>query len=227
MSEAVRAFFTQWEIYRLCIEHNTLHHREVGAMLRDGLMDLDKPFTFLDLACGDAELTTAALRGTKVASYTGVDFSAPALASAEEKTSPLACIREFLEQDFTRFLRDTRRTFDLTYLGLSLHHLATEEKRAALEDLRRITNTLYLYEPVLHAGETRDECLARWRACMDGPYDIFPPEAREIIWQHVRTSDFPESENDYLEAARVAGFGRAEILFTDSQSFYSLFRFEA
>lgn len=227
MTEAVRAFFTQWEIYRLCIEHNTLHHREVGALLRDGLLALDKPFTFLDLACGDAELTAAALRGTKVASYTGVDFSAPALASAEEKTAPLACTREFLEQDFTHFLRDTRRTFDVTYLGLSLHHLASEDKRAALADLRRITDTLYLYEPILHAGETRDECLARWHACMDGPYDVFPTEAREIIWQHVRTSDFPESPAGYLDAARGAGFRRGEILFTDSQNFYSLFRFEA
>lgn len=62
MSEAVHAFFSQWDIYRLCIEHNTLFHREVGDILRRELQEQTGPFTFLDLACGDAEVTAAALR---------------------------------------------------------------------------------------------------------------------------------------------------------------------
>jgi hypothetical protein len=224
MSDPVHAFFSQWEIYRLCIENNTLHHREVGDILRREWLGREEPFTFLDLACGDADLTAAALRGTKLKSYTGVDFSAPALAAAAEKTAALNVPREFHVQDFTHFLRDHRGTFDLTYLGLSLHHLHTAEKRHALADLRRITNTLYLFEPILHAGETRDECLARWHRAMDGPYDKFPPDARETLWTNVRTSDFPESHEEYLAAARAAGFTSAEILFTDQDSFYSLLR---
>jgi SAM-dependent methyltransferase len=227
MSEAVHAFFSQWEIYRLCIEHNTLHHREVGAILHRELLPQSKPFTFLDLACGDADLTAAALSGTNVRAYTGVDFSAPALASAAERTAALNVPREFHEQDFTRFLSNHRGTFDITYLGLSLHHLQAAEKRRALIDLRRITNTLYLFEPILHSGETRDECLTRWHRTMDGPYDPFPPEARETLWTHVHTSDFPESESTYLGYAREAGFTTAETLFTDTNNFYSLFRFRA
>jgi SAM-dependent methyltransferase len=95
MSEAVHAFFSQWDMYRLCIEHNTLFHREVGNILRRELQEQTGPFTFLDLACGDTELTAEALRGTKVAAYTGVDFSAPAIALAAEKTAALACPRRF------------------------------------------------------------------------------------------------------------------------------------
>ena len=38
MSDPVHTFFSQWEIYRLCIEHNTLHHREVGEILRRELL---------------------------------------------------------------------------------------------------------------------------------------------------------------------------------------------
>jgi len=227
MSDPVHGFFSQWDIYRLCIEHNTLHHREVGEILRRELGSCPEPFTFLDLACGDADLTAAALHGTKVRTYTGVDFSAPALASATEKTAALDIRREFHEQDFTNFLRDHRGTFDITYLGLSLHHLEAPAKRQALADLRRITNTLYLFEPILHAGETREECLARWHRAMDGPYDAFPPEAREAVWTHVRTCDFPESPETYLAAAREAGFHSAETLFTDQRNFYTLFRFQA
>jgi len=227
MSEAVHTFFSQWEIYRLCIEHNTLHHREIGEILRRELRARPEPFTFLDLACGDADLTAAALEDTKVRTYTGIDFSAPALASAAEKTAALHIPREFHEQDFTRFLRDHQGAFDITYLGLSLHHLETPTKRDALADLRRLTNTLYLFEPIFHAGETRDEYLARWHRAMDGPYDPFPPAARESVWTHVRTCDFPESPDTYLAAARAAGFQVGEILFTDRHNFYSLFRFQA
>ncbi|MFM8788942.1 MAG: ubiquinone biosynthesis protein UbiE, partial [Chthoniobacterales bacterium] len=97
MSEAVHAFFSQWEIYRLCIEHNTLFHREVGAILRRELLARAKPFTFLDLACGDADLTAAALRGTRLSAYTGVDFSAPAWAWAGNKTTELGCPRSLHE----------------------------------------------------------------------------------------------------------------------------------
>ena len=117
MSEAVRAFFSQWDIYRLCIEHNTLFHREVGAILRRELQEQSRPFTFLDLACGDAEVTAAALRETKVTAYTGVDFSAPAIALATEKTAALACPCRFREQDFTHFLRDNKEKFDLIFAG--------------------------------------------------------------------------------------------------------------
>ena len=54
MSDPVHAFFSQWDIYRLCIENNTLHHREVGDILRREWLGREEPFTFLDLACGDA-----------------------------------------------------------------------------------------------------------------------------------------------------------------------------
>lgn len=228
MLRDVQAFFTSWEIYRLCIEHNTLHHREVGAILGAELAARSTPFDFLDLACGDAQTSSAALRGTAVKSYTGIDFSAPALELARANTAALGCAREFHEEDFTRFLRAADRQFDIVYLGLSLHHLEMPDKRLAMQGLRAIARapgTLYIYEPVLAAGEPRETCLARWHRAMDGPYDGFPPAARDALWEHVRTSDYPETPEDYIAAARDAGFSGADVLFTDAGGFYSLFKF--
>ena len=133
------------------------------------------------------------------------------------------------KQTSPNFLRDHHSTFDITYLGLSLHHLQTAKREISRTsaDLRRITDTFYLFEPILHAGETRDECLTRWHRAMDGPYDPFPLEARDAIWTHVRTCDLPESPEAYLAAARAAGFNSAETLFTDPSNFYSLFRLTA
>jgi SAM-dependent methyltransferase len=184
MSDPVHSFFSQWEIYRLCIEHNTLFHREVGDILHRELLARTEPFTFLDLACGDADLTAAALRGSKVSTYTGVDFSAPALALAGNKTAELGCPRSLQEADFTHFLRKNKDSFDVIYLGLSLHHLERETKRETMKHLRRAVapgGTLYLFEPILHGDETREGYVARWAAAMDGPYDPFPADARAAL----------------------------------------------
>lgn len=229
MSEVVHAFFSQWEIYRLCIEHNTLFHREVGGILRRELLARTDPFTFLDLACGDAEVTGAALQGTMVSSYTGVDFSAPAVALAAENTSALHGPRRFDEQDFPHFLRENEETFDVIYLGLSLHHLETATKRETMRHLRRATaegGFFYLFEPILHDGESREGYVERWSEAMDGPYDPFPPASRTALRDHVRESERPESVEEYLTSAHTAGFSPGEILFTDPGNFYTLFRFE-
>ena len=230
MSEAVHAFFSQWEIYRLCIEHNTLFHREVGAILRRELLARPEPFTFLDLACGDADLTAAALRGAKVSAYTGVDFSAPALALAANKVAQLACPRTLHEADFTEFLCGNEETFDVIYLGLSLHHLEREAKSVTIKRLRQATapgGTFYLFEPILHGGEGREGYVERWACAMDGPYDPFPAAARDALRDHVTESERPESAEDYQSFAREAGFNRGEALFTDPGNFYALLKFSA
>lgn len=228
--DAVHAFFSQWDIYRLCIEHNTLHHREIGEILHRELLARAEPFSFLDLACGDADLTAAALRGTKIGTYTGVDFSAPALALAAERIEALGCPRTLHEADFNQFLRGNSDTFEVIYLGLSLHHLVSENKREAMKHLRRASapgGVLYLFEPILHGDESRSGYVARWTAAMDGPYDDFPPAAREALREHVRESERPESVGEYIASAHEAGFASGEILFTDDGNFYSLFRFRA
>lgn len=230
MSEAVHAFFSHWDVYRLCIEHNTLFHREVGDILRREWQKRATPFTFLDLACGDAELTAAALRGTRVSAYTGVDFSAPAVALAAQNLAALRCPRAMHEADFTDFLRGNRGTFDVIYLGLSLHHLERETKREMMHHLRRSTSaggTFYLFEPILHAGETREGYVERWIAAMQGPYGSFPSAARDLLREHVRESEQPESADEYISSAQAAGFDEGGVLFTDRGHFYSLFRFRA
>jgi methylase of polypeptide subunit release factors len=77
---ALAQFQEQWETYRKLVESGCLAHREVGAILRETLNDVFKsPFSFLDIACGDASLMKAVLPGTRVRHYHGIDLSQPAL----------------------------------------------------------------------------------------------------------------------------------------------------
>ena len=56
------------------IDGDCLAQREVGAILRRTLNQaFTKPFSFLDIACGDASMMTAALDGTNVRHSHGID----------------------------------------------------------------------------------------------------------------------------------------------------------
>lgn len=222
---SLKAFFTEWQTYRLFKDANFLHHREVGDILQRELAARPEPFSFLDLASGDASASSKFLRGTKVAHYTAVDFSKPALDLARKNTAPLPCPKNFLERDFADFAETSEARFDIIFLGLSLHHHSTRRKREILTALRSRVATggsLFLFEPILANGETRDQLMPRWKTYLDAFPSPLPAEAREIIWHHVRSCDFPESLDEYRSAARAAGFANPTRLFTDSQSLYSL-----
>jgi hypothetical protein len=88
---ALAQFQEQWGTYRKLVDSGCLAHREVGGILRETLNEVFKaPFSFLDIACGDASLMKAALPGTQVRHYHGIDLSQaapPVLAGSFSSTS--------------------------------------------------------------------------------------------------------------------------------------------
>src|SRR5712691_834504 len=67
---ALGQFQQQWETYRKLVASDVLSHRALGRILHATLNDVfASPFTFLDIACGDAFMMKAALAGTKVRHY--------------------------------------------------------------------------------------------------------------------------------------------------------------
>ena len=98
-----------------------------------------------------------------------------------------------------------------------------------MQHLRRATakgGSFYLFEPILHDGESREGYVERWAEAMDGPYDPFPPATRTALRDHVRASERPESIEEYLASAQAAGLSHGEILFADPSNLYALFRFK-
>jgi len=143
-------FHQQWRIYRTLVEENYLFHREAYACLHRILVEeVDQSFRFLDIACGDASASTAALQGTRIAHYHGIDLSATALELARQALAALACPVTLQQADFVEALRDHVTPVDVAWIGLSLHHLETPAKLAVLRRLRRIVGEdglLMLYE---------------------------------------------------------------------------------
>ena len=86
MSQPAQALFQQqWQIYRTLVDENYLFHQEAYKCLHQILVeDAVQPFRFLDIACGDASASTAALKGMRIAHYHGIDLSAAALDPARQ-----------------------------------------------------------------------------------------------------------------------------------------------
>jgi hypothetical protein len=80
---ALEQFQKQWRSYQKLVDADALSHRAVGKILHDTLANVfAKPFTFVDVACGDAGQTSRALADTTVRHYLGIDLSEPALEHA-------------------------------------------------------------------------------------------------------------------------------------------------
>jgi methylase of polypeptide subunit release factors len=79
-SSAAGIFQREWRLYRKIVDLNYCAHREVyGRLHRVLVEEIERPFRFLDLACGDAIGAVGALHGTVVVAYAGVDLSPEAL----------------------------------------------------------------------------------------------------------------------------------------------------
>src|SRR5215472_3275162 len=227
--QAMQAFRHQWQIYSKVVDKNYLSHQEVMAVLhRELVRDVNRPFRFLDLACGDARLTVAALQGTPVLHYHGIDLSAPALAIARQTVEALACPAELEQEDFVSAMRARREPADVVWIGLALHHLQTPDKRVLMREVRTTvgdSGRFLIYEPVCKEGESRPAYLDRFEQINHSAWAELTPDEWAAMLAHVRAADIPEPASVWAQLGRDAGFADVCELFTDPTGFYTVFRF--
>ncbi len=224
-----RATFRQdWDSYAKLVANNCFNHREAYAVLRTVLLAIDQPFRFLDVACGDASASAPALAGTNVSHYRGIDLSEDGLARAERTLGDvLSCPVELERRDFTEALRDPAVTADITWIGLSLHHLEQPGKLAAMKDVRRAVGRhghLLIYENASPVDESRDEWLERWDA-QRPDWTAFSDDEWTSISRHVHACDFPETDAAWRDLGLGAGFAVARCLYASPNELFRLYAF--
>jgi SAM-dependent methyltransferase len=228
-ADALPLFERQWTIYQKCIDNDYLSHREAYQALHRRLVDrFDGPFSFLDLACGDASQTAKALKGTTVVHYHGVDLAMPALERAARNLETLDCDIELEQSDYIEAIRKRPEPADVVWIGLSLHHLLATQKRDLMREIRRMVGPdglFALYEPTLADGEDRDGFLDRWEAHGRATYATLTVDELDTLVEHVRTCDFQEPMPTWRAIAEEAGFARTELVFTDPDNFFRLICF--
>ena len=137
---ALAQFQDQWATYRKLVESDCLSQREVSRILRETLNDVfAAPFAFLDIACGDASMMKAALRGTKVRHYHGIDLSQAALELAAANLADLPFAVDLDHRDFVEAMMRRPEHADAAWCSLSIHHLSTDDKLRLMKAIRGAT----------------------------------------------------------------------------------------
>ena len=227
---ALAQFQQQWATYRKLVENDYLAHREVSAILHKTLNDVfAAPFSFLDIACGDASMMKTALRDTQVRHYQGIDLSQEALELAAANLADVPFEVDLDHRDFVEAMVRRPKHADAAWCGLSIHHLSTEDKLRLMRAIRKATGArgiFLLYEPTCRADEDRAAFLDRFRRTNRPSWMVLTPPEWDQIWHHTSTCDFPETAAVWCKLGREAGFGKAESVFADPADFFRLYRFE-
>jgi hypothetical protein len=228
---ALAQFQQQWATYRKLVESDCLSHREVGGILRGTLNEVFKqPFSFLDIACGDASAMKAALAGTKVRHYHGIDLSQAALELAASNLAGMPFKVDLDHRDFVEAMMRRPEHADAAWCSLSIHHLATNDKLKLMKAIRGAVGArgiFLLYEPTCRDGEDRPAWLDRCLRTNKPLWSVLTSAEWDQIWAHVTACDFPETAAVWCELGRNAGFAEARQVFVDPTDFFRLFRYEA
>jgi len=204
----VSLFQQNWRVYRIMVEENFLFHREVYSRLHATLAELEQPFSFLDVGCGDAAYSALALKDTQVAAYHGIDLAAEALAVAKRTLGALPCLVTLEVGDYADALRRYAGSADVIWISLSLHHSRKAEKEAVLKEVRRILSPggiFLFYENTSPDGESRTDWLARWD--LQRPtWSAYDDADWNAMREHVHAADFPETCADWRGLAERTGF---------------------
>jgi len=222
-------FQRDWQIYRKMIDNNYLFHREAYACLHHILVsEIVRPFSFLDIACGDASASLPALQGTAVSHYEGIDLSRAALDMADQRLPALGCPYTLHEGDFAELLPARRDSVDVVWIGLSLHHFQTEEKLRLMQAIRVFLEEggrFLIYENSSPDGESREGWMRRLEA-QRPHWSAYDDAEWEVVWGHISQADYPETPSTWERLGREAGFDRTRELFVAPSDLIRLYSFQ-
>jgi len=230
--DALIMFKQQWGLYRKIVDRDYLNHHQAIAALRHLLQSRPPgPLRLIDLACGDARTTLQALDGIPVSHYRGVNLSRPALELAAANLAALAttgCDVQLEQRDFSSALQHCPASADVIWLGLSLHHLATDAKLDLLRDAVQALASggeLLVYEPVSPDGEDRQGYLRNFRAAGPRWMEGLGADGWQDALTHVSNNDLPETVATWRQLGLDAGFDAVDTLFLTDDQLCGMFRY--
>ena len=215
MSEhSATVFFDVWHTYRKVVAANYMHHMEIRAQLEGVLLAqfASRPFSFLDLGCGDAAALAPLLASMAVQRYKGVDLSESALALAAENLKFLSCPVELVCRDILAALAAESALYDVVYTSFALHHLSTEQKA---EFFRRVAQRLekdgllLLTDIVREEDESLPVYLGRYCDWLRGDWSALDAEEKASACDHILNNDRPETFSVLQTLAQAGGLGDA------------------
>ncbi len=217
-------FNDQWQLYQKVLKNNYMGHKEIYGVLHNFLIhNFQKPFSLIDLGCGDASFTTQALLNTPISSYKGIDLSEVALVIARGNLELIPCEKTFIEGDIStavnQLVNKQAYSFDAVMTSFALHHLSLKEKDSVISHIFHLlkpSGILIIIDAIRLEEEERETYLKRYLSYVRKDWSLISSQEYSMIENHMSTCDFPETQNTLSEIARKHNFNRVECFYQDS-----------
>jgi SAM-dependent methyltransferase len=205
---AVR-FFHVWDTYAKVVAANYMYHREIGEAVKAALRARfsNRPFSILDLGCGDAATFAPLLTDFALKSYKGADLSEAALALAARNLSGLACSVELAQADLMSELASAEPV-DVIYVSFALHHLTTTRKAEFFALAAQKLNPgglLLLADVVREEGQNLAAYHAAYCDWLRDSMATLETSEQDAICEHLVNNDLPEPYSLLRAQAEAAG----------------------
>jgi SAM-dependent methyltransferase len=209
--------FDVWRTYRKVVDSNYMNHAEFSAALKRVLRMRfgGRPFSVLDLGCGDAGTLAPVLLAAGAGSYEGVDLSATALALAAQNLESLSCPVQLSSGDLLDALRDGDRRFDVIHASYAVHHLSTGAKAEFFVHAARRLNgdgLILLADVVRREDESLPVYHQRYCERLRSDWRNLSEDEKDAVCDHLVNNDYPETTSKLMALAREAGLEDVEEL---------------
>ena len=222
----VKIFFEKQSVYKKIVDHDYTGHKEIYQQIHNFIKEnFKQDFSLLDLGCGNSAYIAKALKNTQIKSYLGIDLSPLSLQLAKENIKPLTCKATFLAENFSSFIENTTETFDIIFMGLSLHHLFFNQKEKFLIKLHSLitkAGVIIVFDTFLNENESRADYLVRWHNLCYNSWVKLTSEEKKSIEDHVTKSDYPETFSTLQIMGQKAGFKKTEVIMQKIKEKYGL-----
>jgi SAM-dependent methyltransferase len=214
------ALFQEWQVYEKLVIHDYMDHRAFFDRLAGEITTrFDRPVRVLDIGCGDLTPVRPLLAAVPVECYVGIDESEVALSIARAHLEESAVPGELVAGDMREVLTSQSGSFDVIIASFSLHHLpGADEKRAvfaACAPLLSSDGFLAVIDVFTNPSEPRDEYVERWIGHADARYEALEPAEKQLLFDHVRSRDYPVSLEQCRILGQAAGLTAFEVLLED------------
>jgi ubiquinone/menaquinone biosynthesis C-methylase UbiE len=203
--------FEKWSAYRKLLTHDYMAHTHFFQALESELNDRFRAgISILDLGCGDASPARSLLHRLDVRLYHGVDEAESVLGKADDNLASMGVPYALYPGDLSALPGGLAGNYDVILASYALHHLTpTTRKQAALHDFRELLSpagVMAIIDVFSEDGESRESYLDRWEKNARTHFTELSPGELELIIDHVRRYDFPESFSTYRRIGRAAGY---------------------
>jgi SAM-dependent methyltransferase len=193
-------FFHVWDTYARVVGGNYMFHQELGVAIRAALSDhfRKRPFSLLDLGCGDAATLAPVLQDFSVKHYRGADLSEAALAVARHNLSELGC-------------------------PVDLHHADMCDELAAAAQKLASDGVMLLVDVVREEDQPLDVYHNAYTGWLRASMTALAASEHDAICEHIVHNDFPEPWSVLEALATAAGLRMVSV--TTPQTWHRLMVF--